>query len=395
MYSKAMYDLGNQPSPIRELFNYGKQQAALIGAENVFDFTIGNPSVPAPAKVTEVWKQLLEDVDPVALHAYSVSAGRPETRKALADNLNRRYGTAYTAKDLYITCGAAAALTSCIKALTLSHNSEFIAMAPYFAEYTNFVESKGGRFRVVEAGPDFRIHYDGLRRTINENTQAILINSPNNPCGKVYTREELEKLAELLEEKSREYGHPIYIISDEPYRELVYDGLEVPFIPTIYKNTLVCYSFSKCFSIPGERIGYFLVPPEADDAAELYLACAGSARTLGFVCAPMLTQCVIEACVDERPDLSVYEKNRALLYEGLQTLGYDCVHPDGAFYLFVKAPNGDGSAFSDMAKAKNVLIVPGAGFGCADYVRVSYCVPTSRIERAMPLFEELIKACRA
>lgn len=389
MYSKQMYKLGNQPSPIRELFNYGKKMAAQIGEDHVFDFTIGNPSVAAPAKVSENWARLLAETDPVRLHSYTVSSGRRETRQAIADDLNERYGTNYGPQDFYLTCGAAAALNISIMSLTISGESEFIVMAPYFAEYTNFIESKGGKCVVVDAAPDFRINFADLEKAINKNTQAILINSPNNPGGKVYSREELEELARLLEKKSEEVGHPIYLISDEPYRELVYDNLEVPFIPTIYANTLVCYSWSKSFSIPGERIGYVLVPPEADDAEMLNKAISGSGRTLGYVCAPALAQHVIETSVKERPDLTVYEKNRQILYEGLKEIGYDCVHPDGAFYLFLKAPQGDGQAFSDRAKEKNVLVVPGGGFGCPDYVRISYCVPTERIERAMPVFKEL------
>lgn len=389
MYCQKMYELGNQPSPIRELFNYGKEMAAKIGEENVYDFTIGNPSVAAPAKVTETWTRFLREVDPVKLHAYTVSSGRLETRQVIADDLNERYGTNYGPQNFYLSCGAAAALNISLMALTVSPENEFIVMAPYFAEYKNFIESKGGKCVVVEASPDFRIHFAGLEAAINKNTQAILINSPNNPGGKVYSREELEELAKLMSRKSEEFGHPIYLISDEPYRELVYDGLEVPFIPTIYPNTIVCYSWSKSFSIPGERIGYVLVPPEADDAEMLSKAVAGAGRTLGYVCAPALAQHVIEACVKERPDLTVYEKNRKLLYEGLREIGYDCVHPDGAFYLFVKAPEGDGQAFSDRAKEKNVLIVPGLGFGSPEYVRISYCVPTERIERALPVFQEL------
>lgn len=389
MYSKKMYELGNQPSPIRELFNYGREMAAKIGEDNVYDFTIGNPSVAAPARVYECWARLLKEEDPVRLHAYTVSNGRAETRKAIAEDLNERYGTHYGPQHFYLSCGAAAALNICLQALTLSHESEFIVMAPYFAEYTNFIESKGGKCIVVEAAPDFRLNFAGLEAAVNTNTQAILINSPNNPGGKVYSREELEELAQILEKKAAEVGHPIYLISDEPYRELVYDGMEVPFIPSIYANTLVCYSWSKSFSIPGERIGYVLVPPAAEDAERLMKAISGSGRTLGYVNAPALAQRVIEECVQERPDLSVYRKNRELLYKGLREIGYDCVHPDGAFYLFVKAPGGDGKAFSDRAKSRNVLVVPGGGFGCPDYVRISYCVPAVRIERALPVFKEL------
>lgn len=392
MYSTALFNLGNQPSPIRELFNYGKQREKIVGEENVFDFTLGNPSVPAPEKVTETWLSLLQSQDPVALHSYSVSAGHPTVRQAIAEDLNKRYQTHYGAKDLYITCGAAAALVSVFAALTTSPDSEFMALAPFFPEYRNFVETKGGRFTVAPADPDFRLQLDTIRKMINLHTQAIILNSPNNPGGKVYSRTELEELGELLKERSETYGHPIYIVSDEPYRELVYDGIEVPFIPNIYPNTLVCYSYSKAFSIPGERIGYFLVPPEATDAEQLYKACAGAARTMGYVCAPSLTQKVIEKCASVRPDLKPYEINRKALYQGLTEAGYQCVHPDGAFYLFVKAPGGDGQAFSDRCKEKDILVVPGAGFGCPEYVRISYCVPNERIQKALPLFRDLFQS---
>lgn len=394
MFSKSMYELGAQPSPIRKLFNYGQIQAKKLGPDHVFDFTLGSPSVPMPSKVAQCWEELNREIDPVALHTYTVSAGRPEARQAIADDLNERYHTHYGPGDLYLSCGAAASLCAVFKALTLNHQSKILAMAPFFPEYRNFVESKGGKFDYVPAAADFRVNLEALKQAVDESTQGVIINSPNNPGGKIYTREELKALASLLEEKSRQFGHPIYLISDEPYRELAYDGLEVPWIPSIYRNSIVCYSWSKSFSIPGERIGYTLVPPEAEDAKKIYLAISGAARTMGYVCAPALAQRVIETCIKERPDLQPYEENRQLLYGSLSEMGYSCVHPDGAFYLFVKAPNGDGSVFSEMAMEKNVLIVPGDGFGCPDYVRISYCIPNDRIRRALPLFKDLLaQAC--
>lgn len=392
MYSTQMYDLGNQASPIRKLFNYGQEQAAKLGPDKVFDFTIGNPSIPLPADMTQALGEILQETEPVALHSYSVSAGHPATRTAIAEDLNARYGTNYTKDQLYLTCGAAAGLCSTFLALTTGADSEFIGMAPFFPEYRNFVETKGGKFRVVEASADFRLNLEGLAEAINEHTQAIIINSPNNPSGKVYTREELTALAQLLEDRSQAYGKPLYLITDEPYRELVYGGLEVPFIPSIYRNTLVCYSYSKVYSMPGERIGYVLVPPEIDDSQEVYKAVAGAARTQGYVCAPVLFQKFVERFPGRQMDFSPYDTNRQLLYDGLKAIGYNCIHPDGAFYMFVQAPQGDGKAFSDLAMTQNVLVVPGVGFGCPDYVRVSYCVPTDRIERALPLFRELYQA---
>lgn len=391
MYSARMFDLGNQASPIRELFSYGQEQAAKLGPDKVFDFTLGNPSIPLPEPMTRALVQIIEETDPVSLHSYSVSAGHPATRQAIAEKLNQRYGTHYSKDQLYLTCGAAAALCSTFWALTADADSEFIALAPFFPEYRNFVETKGGKFRVVAAAEDFRLNLAGLAETITEHTQAIILNSPNNPSGKVYSREELTDLAALLEERSKLYGKPIYLVTDEPYRELVYGGIEVPFIPTLYRNTIVCYSYSKIYALPGERIGYVLVPPEAEDSEQIYKAIAGAARTQGYVCAPALFQRFIERFPGEDVNFDLYDRNRKIIYEGLTALGYQCLHPDGAFYLFVKAPQGDGKAFSDLAKSHNVLVVPGAGFGCPEYVRVSYCVPTAKLEQALPLFAELYR----
>lgn len=395
MYCNEMFKLGDQASPIRALFNYGQEQAKIVGPENIFDFTIGNPSIPLPKALTQGLVDILQEEDPVALHSYSLSAGRPATRQAIIDNLNDRFGTDYSINDIYMTCGAAAALCSTFAALTVDENSEFIAMAPYFAEYKNFVETKGGKFVTVPNTPDFRINFEDIEKAINQNTQAVIINSPNNPSGKVFSKEELEKLAEILTRKSEEFAKPIYIVTDEPYRELVYGGLEVSWIPSIYKNTIVCYSYSKIYSMPGERIGYFLVPPAADDATNLYKAIAGAARTLGYVCAPVLFQNLLERFPDPVVDLGVYETNRDLLYQGLTEIGYEVVSPDGAFFMFVKAPCGDGSAFSQRAmKEENLLIVPGAGFGCPEYVRLSYAVPQDRIERGLPLFKKLFETTK-
>ncbi|MBR6572953.1 MAG: pyridoxal phosphate-dependent aminotransferase [Clostridia bacterium] len=392
MYSKDKFKLGSERSAIRELFEYGKRQARIVGAENVFDFSLGNPSVPAPKKVNATIKKLLKKYSSTELHGYTSAQGSIELRTAISNDLNSRFDANSTPDEFYISCGAAAALCSVFGALRTSSKTEIIAFAPYFPEYKVFVEGSGAKFKTCELDEkDFQFNFEALEKLINENTAGVIVNSPNNPSGVVYSKESLEKLSAFLEKKSKEFGHPIYIISDEPYRELVYDNIEVPFVPSIYANTIVCYSYSKSLSLPGERIGYVYVPGVCEDSKEIYAAVAGSARSLGYVCAPSLLQRVVTECVSEKPDLSVYDKNRRLLYEGLSQMGYSCVHPDGAFYLLVKSPKGDGNEFSNIAKEKNILVVSGESFGCKDYVRISYCVDTKVIQRALPYFKELIK----
>ncbi len=393
MISNKNYGLGSARSAIRELFEYGKKQAAKIGAENVFDFSLGNPSVPSPKAVTDAFAEIISECDPVAIHGYTSAQGSVEVRTAIANSIKRRFGFDASPDSLYMTCGAAAALCCTFRALADDDgSSEIIAIAPYFPEYKVFTEGAGAKFRVVDADTkDFQIRFDILENTITENTVGVIINSPNNPSGVIYSRETIEKLAALLERKSAEYGHPIYIISDEPYRELVYTDAEVPYVPNIYKNTIVCYSYSKSLSLPGERLGYVFVPHTADFADKIYAAVAGAGRAYGYVCAPSLLQKVIAKCVDVMPDLTVYAENRKLLLDNLTRMGYECAAPDGAFYLFLKAPCGDGNAFSEKAKEKNVLVVSGMGFGAPEFVRISYCVDTDMIKRALPVFEELIK----
>ena len=392
MVNQTCYQLGSAPSVIRELFAYGLQQAAAVGAENVFDYSLGNPSIPAPAKVNQAVCDILSEMDSIKVHGYSMAAGFDSTRRAIADNLNRRFGLDIKASELFLTCGAAPALISVIKALAVSPDSEIMAVAPFFPEYRPFVESNGAKLVVVPADTKaFQIDLDALAERITPNTQGIIINSPNNPSGVVYTRQTLQALAALLTAKGEEYGHPIYIIADEPYRELVYGDVEVPFIPTIYPNTIVCYSYSKSLSLPGERIGYVYVPAFAADSTAVYAAVAGAARAMGHVCPPTLMQLVIERCADEMPDLAAYDENRILLYNALTEMGYECAKPDGAFYLFVKAPGGDANAFSQKAKLEhNLLIVPGDGFGCPGYLRLSYCVSNDMIRRSLPAFKALI-----
>lgn len=394
MVNEKYHGLGTAPSVIRELFAYGLQQAKVVGKENVFDYSLGNPSIPAPAKVNETIKKLIDTTDSIQLHGYSMAPGFENVRQAIADNLNARFNCNAKASELFMTCGCAPALVSVAHALTTSPEDEFIAIAPFFPEYNVFFTCAGAKLAVVPADTvHFQIDMDALEKTINEHSVAVVINSPNNPSGVVYTEETLKKIAELLERKSKEYGHPIYIVADEPYRELVYDGVKVTFIPNVYDNTIVCYSWSKSLSLPGERIGYVYVPEKCADAKAVYDTVSGAAREIGSVCPPTLIQKVIGECVGEMPDLAAYEENRNLLYNTLTEYGYECAKPDGAFYLFVKAPNGDAVAYSEKAKLDhNLLVVPGDGFACPGYFRLSYCVSNDMIKRSLPAFKAMIES---
>ena len=390
MINQKAYELGTHRSCIRELFEYGRSRAAIVGEENVFDYSLGNPSIPAPAQVEQTIRQILADTDPLQIHGYTSAAGDLAPRKAIAQDLNLRFGADVKPEELFLGCGAAPELTTVFRALAVE-NAEILAIAPYFPEYKPFVEEAGAKFRVVAPDvPDFQIRLDAVDAALTENTVAIIINSPNNPSGVVYTRKTLEDLAALLRKRAAEFGHPIYIVADEPYRELAYDGVEVPFVPAIYADTVVCYSYSKSLSLPGERIGYIYVPQTATDAEALYAAVAGAARAMGHVCAPSLWQKVIARCASLRPDLGAYDRNRKALYEGLTAFGYEVAKPDGAFYLFVKAPGGDAKAFSEKAKSKDLLLVPGDDFGCPGYFRICYCVKHSQILRSLPVFGSLI-----
>ena len=390
MIAATMYELGARRSCIRELFEYGLRQAAVVGKENVMDFSIGNPSIPTPAAVTEAFDALVRSEDTISVHGYTPAAGDYAARKAVADDLARRAGAEIRPENIYFTCGAAPALISVIRALAVPQ-AEVLVIAPYFPEYRPYVEMNGCRFVTVPADTaGFQIRLDELERRITSRTQALIINSPNNPSGVVYTPETLAELAKVLTRKSREIGHPIYIISDEPYRELVYDGADVPYLPSIYPNTVICYSYSKILSLPGERIGYVCVPDAAEDSGSLYAAIAGAARTLGHVCAPSLQQKVVAQCVDIRPNLAAYDRNRTTLYDALTAYGYQCVKPQGAFYLFPKAPGGNALAFSERAKSENLLLVPGDDFGCPDFFRISTCVSYDMVCRSLPVFQKLI-----
>ncbi len=390
MINEKMYQLGSVRSAIRELFEYGKKRAQVVGKENVYDFSIGNPSIPAPACVNETIRDLVENYDSVALHGYTSAQGDLETRQAFADYLNKTYGTAFGPDNFYVTMGAAASLSICFKALTETQEDEFITIAPFFPEYRVFVEAAGAKLAVVAADTEnFQIDFEKLEKTINEHTKGVIINSPNNPSGAVYSEETIKKLAALLEAKSQEYGHPVFIIADEPYREIAYDGIDVPFVTKYYDNTLVCYSFSKSLSLPGERIGYVLIPDQVTDSKAVYAAAAGAGRALGYVCAPSLFQKMIVRCIGQTGDINAYKENRDILYKGLTEIGYRCHKPEGAFYMFVKALEDDADAFCQKAKEKDLLVVSANGFGCPGWVRVSYCVDKNMIERALPAFEKL------
>ena len=390
MVNESACVLGENRSVIRDLFEYGAMRTAQVGAENVIDYSMGNPSIPAPKEVEQAIRAVLEECSPLQIHSYTSAAGDRELRQAIAEDLNRRFGAGAEAGDFFICCGAAPALVSVFRALAVE-KGEILAVAPYFPEYRPFAEEAGLGFRVVPADvPSFQINLDKLEKMVTEHTQALIINSPNNPSGVVYTRQTLTALAALLKRKADQFGHPIYIISDEPYRELAY-GVEVPFLPLIYPDTVVCYSWSKSLSLPGERIGYVYVPQAAADSRILYGAVSGAARVCGHVCAPSLWQKVVARCIHLRPDLESYDRNRKALYEGLTACGYEAARPDGAFYMFVKAPGGDANAFMEKAKQKDLLVVPGDCFGCPGYFRVCYCVSFDRIQRSLPVFEALIK----
>ncbi len=388
MINQKMEQLGKVRSVIRELFEYGNKRKAEIGADKVFDFSLGNPSVPAPDCVNAAIKELLDTQSPLALHGYTSAQGDAGVRKAIAEYLNSKHGTAFSADNIYMTVGAAASLTICLNALVCA-GDEVIAFAPFFPEYRVFAEGAGASFKALPPTEDFQIDTKRLENEISAATKAIIINSPNNPSGVVLTEDTIKGICAVLKAKSAQYGHPIYLITDEPYRELVYDDVFVPFVSNYYDNTLVCYSFSKSLSIPGERIGYIAVTPAMEGATDVYAAVCGAGRALGYVCAPSIFQRVAARCLGETADVSVYKHNRDLIYNALTEYGYTCVKPDGAFYLFVKALEEDANAFCEKAKSKELLLVPADSFGCPGYVRISYCVSTKQIENSLPAFKAL------
>ncbi len=390
MLNEKMLGLGENRSVIREIFEYGNKRRAEVGAENVYDFSLGNPSIPAPKEVNETMVKLLTELDPVKLHGYTSAQGAPDVRKTIAESITKRFGIDADANLIYMTCGAAASLTICLNAIC-NNGDEVIALAPFFPEYRVFAEKAGAKLVVAKCREsDFQIDFEVLENAITKNTKAIIVNSPNNPTGVVLSKDTIEKLASLLDKKQQEYGKRIFIICDEPYRELAY-GVEVPYIPLYYKNTLVCYSYSKSLSLPGERIGYIFVSPEIENAGKVYAAVCGAGRALGFVCAPSLLQLTVRDCVDLTGDVSAYKKNRDLLYNALTQYGYTAAKPDGAFYLFIKSPEKDANAFCEKAKKYDLLLVPSDSFGYEGYVRISYCVSYTQIEKSLPYFKKLIE----
>ena len=389
MINEKMYKLGAARSEIRELFEYGKMRKAQIGEDNVHDFSLGNPSVPCPPEVSEAMAKLIETSNPIELHGYTSAQGDLVTREAIAKSVSEAHSFSVSADDLYLTVGAAAALTSTLSAI-VTEGEEVILLAPYFPEYKVFVEKAGATVKVVMCDTvTFMPDANAITEAISEKTAAIIVNSPNNPTGAVYTEKSIKDIAEVLKEKSEEYGKTIYLIADEPYRELVYVGVEVPFIPKYYNDTIVCYSYSKSLSLPGERIGYVLVSPKANEHKRVYAAVCGAGRSLGYVCAPSLLQKVLPYCIGKTSDISIYAENRQLLLTKLTEYGFEAVKPEGAFYLFLKSPIGDARAFSEAAKKHEILVVPSDSFGCPGYVRISYCVNTDRIEKALGAFKSL------
>ncbi len=392
MISQEMMGLGKKRSTIREIFEYGNMRAKLVGRENVFDFSLGNPNVPGPQILTDELNGFVASEPAEVLHGYTSATGLEWVREAMAESLNSRFGTSFNKDNFYMTCGAAASLCIVLKAIACP-GDEFVVPAPFFPEYRCWIENTvNSKCVIVPARPeDFQINFDAFEKSINEHTKAVIINTPNNPCGAVYSEETVKKLADILNSAQKKYGHAIYLISDEPYREIVYDGIKLPFVTKYYDNTFVCYSFSKSLSLPGERIGYVLVPDEMEDSKDVYAAVCGAGRILGYVCAPSLMQRVVGKCATLTADISVYEKNRNILYDGLIKAGYSCVKPQGAFYMFPRSLEEDEYAFCERAKKYDLLIVPGRDFGCPGHVRISYCVKTEMIEKALPLFEKLAK----
>lgn len=393
MVNEKMYELGNEPSAIRELFAYGLARKAEIGSDKVFDFSIGNPSIPAPDIVKQTIIELL-DKPPIELHGYTPAQGTPAVRKAVAESISRRFGMQATPSNIYMTAGAAASLAISIKAVA-EVGDEFIVITPYFPEYRIWIEAAGCVCVEVPAqADDFQLDLSAIEAAITHKTKGVIINSPNNPVGTVYSEQSLKDLANMLESKRTDLGGVVYLICDEPYREIVYDGVEVPYAPALYDATIVCYSYSKSLSLPGERIGYLYVSERMPEADRVYAAVCGAGRALGFVCAPSLFQGVIERCVDTPTDVAAYAENREALTRGLSEIGYEYVEPQGAFYLWVKALESDEQAFAERAKAHELLLVPSTSFGCAGYVRIGYCTDKATIENSMPAFRALMEDYR-
>lgn len=391
MISKKMEGLVKGSSVIRAMFEEGKAMAAKYGPENVFDFSLGNPNVPAPAEVNDAIIDIVRNTDSVKLHGYMSNTGHDEVRAVIADHLNKEHGTAYGAGNIVMTVGAAGGLNVVLKAI-LNPGDEVVAFAPYFGEYNNYVSNFDGNMVVIT--PDietFQPNFAEFEQKLTNKTACVIVNSPNNPTGVIYSEDTLRKMSDILEKKQAEYGRTIYLITDEPYRELAYDGVKVPWVPNFYRNTIVGYSYSKSLSLPGERIGYLVIPSEADDYEDLFAAAGVATRILGFVNAPSIMQLVIGKCVDAATDISYYERNRNTLYEGLTKLGFTCRKPEGAFYLFLRSPLPDEKEFVDLAKKHNILLVPGSTFMCSGFVRIAYCVSYETVTGSLPRFAELAR----
>ncbi len=389
MIAKKMEGLVNNNSVIRQMFEEGKKMAQEFGAGNVYDFSIGNPNVPAPEKVKQTIMRLLEEEDPVVLHGYMPNAGFPDVREKVAQSLNRRFGTAFTADNIMMTVGAAGGLNCVLKAI-INPGDEVLSFAPYFVEYRNYVANYDGVLK--EIAPDtstFQPDLEAFEKAVTAKTRALIINNPNNPSGVIYPESTIKAIAAILERKQEEYGTEIFIISDEPYRELVYTGAEVPYITKYYRNTIVGYSFSKTLSLPGERIGYLVVPSEIEGQDKLFQAVTIANRVLGFVNAPSLIQKVVAECLEEKADISFYAKNRDVLYDALKEYGFECIKPEGAFYMFIKSPTEDEKEFVSAAKEEHILLVPGSSFACGGFVRLSYCVSYETCVNSLPGFKRL------
>lgn len=395
MISKKYSAMLNNTSIIREFAQYASKRAAEIGAENVFNYTIGNPSVPTTDDFNKGLIDLIQNEDSLALHGYSPTLTIYSVRKAVADSLNRRFGMEYVPEDIFMTSGAAGALAHAIRCVT-EPGDEVITFAPYFPEYVPYVDGTGAVLKVVPADiTSFQINFDAFLEMMNPNVQAILINSPNNPSGIVYSTETITHLAQILTEKQEEYGHDIYLISDEPYREIVFEGTDSPFISKFYDNTICCYSFSKSLSLPGERIGYVAVNPKCKDAELIINMCGQVSRFTGHNCPSSLIQLGVARVLDETSDLSIYEKNKNILYKELTAMGYECVEPGGTFYMFPKTPIADANEFCNMtAHELDLILVPGDSFMCPGHMRLAYCTTTDMVERSLPLFEKAIKMCK-
>lgn len=389
MISEKMKPFVQNNSAVRMMFEEGNRLRGIYGPDKVYDFSLGNPSVPAPECVKEAIIELLNEEEPTVLHGYMSNEGFEDVRQTIAESLNRRFGTSFAAKNLIMTVGAASGLNVILKTL-LNPGEEVVVFAPYFLEYSNYIRNYDGK--IVEISPDtatFQPNLAELEQKITANTKAVIVNTPHNPTGVVYSEETIKKLASILEQKQKEFGSVIYLISDEPYRELAYDGVEVPYLTKYYANTIVGYSYSKSLSLPGERIGYLVIPDEADGSEEVITAATIANRILGSVNAPSLIQKVIKKCVDAEVDVAAYDKNRIALYEGLKECGFECIKPQGAFYLFVKSPVANEKEFCEAAKKYNILMVPGSSFACPGYVRLAYCVSYETIINSLPEFKKL------